>query len=153
MEQLLYDVISAYQTPGLFPEIHTKWCFLRMWDYLLFEIYWQRYEHVTICKERADNIRLYLEYNANRKVSLDELAGNFHIDKSYISRIFQNTYSISPIRYHLLFRISKAKELLRFTNISVGAIADQLGFSSQQDFSRAFQRLEGISPSEFRKHS
>ena len=150
MEQLLYDVISAYQQPNLFPEIHVASCFLRMWEYLLSEIYWQRAEHVNICKERADNIRLYLEHNASHRVSLDELSHWFHIDKSYISRIFKSAYGISPIQYQLLFRLSKAKELLRYTNISIGAISEQLGFSSQQDFCRTFQRLEGISPSVFR---
>lgn len=150
MEQLLYDVISAYQQPNLFPEIHVSGCFMRLWEYLLSEIYWQRAEHVSICKERADNIRLYLEHNADHKVTMEELSSYFHIDRSYISRIFKASYGISPIRYQLLFRLSKAKELLRYTNISIGAIAEQLGFSTQQDFCRAFQRIEGVSPSVFR---
>ena len=50
-----------------------------------------------------------------------------------------------------MLRIQKAETMVRYTNISLSSIAEQTGFTSLQDFSRAFRRTEGVSPSELRK--
>jgi len=48
-------------------------------------------------------------------------------------------------------RIDLAMELLRDTDISLPEIAQQLGYSSQSNFCRAFQRWTGKTPTEFRR--
>jgi AraC-like DNA-binding protein len=47
-------------------------------------------------------------------------------------------------------RMQRAVQLLNTTNLSIKAISDQLGFSEQFYFSRAFRKLHGHSPSEHR---
>ena len=153
MEQLLFDVISAYQAPDKYPEIELKWRFMRLWNQLLNEINWFQAEHINMRKERAHTIKLYLEHHTEKKVTLDELAQVFHIDKSFISRVFHAEYKVPPIQYHLQTRIDKAKRMLFFTNIPIKSIADQTGFSSPQDFSRTFMRIEGMKPSDLRRNT
>lgn len=48
-------------------------------------------------------------------------------------------------------RISKAKELLRFTEKGIGEIGSLCGFTDSHYFSRVFMKVEGISPREYRK--
>jgi AraC-like DNA-binding protein len=48
-------------------------------------------------------------------------------------------------------RMQRAVQLLNSTNLSIKAIGDQLGFSDQFYFSRAFTKLHGHSPSEHRR--
>jgi AraC-like DNA-binding protein len=151
IEQLIFDVINTYRSPSIFPEIRLKWCFLRLLDQLLCEINWQNTDHLLQKGERASLIKQYLDYHTDRQVTLEELAKVYHIDKSYVSRIFRETYDITPMRYHLLQRTEKAKLLIRYTNLSLTQIAEQTGFSSLQDFSRAFRRATGMVPSEYRK--
>lgn len=153
IEQLLFDLISAYNTSDSFVEVRLKWRFLRLFDQLLSEIGWMQGEHTSLARERANYIRLYLEQHTDRHITLEELAKIYHIDKSYISRIFQKAYGISPIRYHLLLRIEKAKNMIHYTNISLTSIANQTGFSTLADFSRAFRREEGVAPSSLRSNS
>lgn len=150
VEQLIFDVINAYNTPEVFPEIRLKWRFLRLLDQLLCEISWQQTDRRLSAMERANLFKLYLEHHTSRRVTLDELAQVYHLDKSYVSRIFTATYGVTPIRYHLLFRLAKAKNMILYTTISLTAIAEQTGFSSLQDFSRAFRRIEGVTPSALR---
>lgn len=56
----------------------------------------------------------------------------------------------TPGKLLLLFRLSKAKDLLRTTELGVGEIAWQTGFSSHAAFSRAFHRTYHCSPSQLR---
>lgn len=151
IEQLLFDVIDAYGSPSVFPEIRLKWCFLRLLEQVLCEIKWRDMDPVLIKDERAVLIKQYLDYHTERQIKLDELAEVYHIDKSYISKIFRERYDISPMRYHLMQRMEKAKKLIRCTNISLTQIAEQTGFSCLQDFSRAFHQMMGVAPSEYRK--
>lgn len=151
IEQLLFDVINVYRSTPIFPEIRLKWCFLRLLDQLICEINWQNNDHLLHKEDRASLIKQYLDHHTDRQVTLDELSNVYHIDKSYVSRLFRETYSTTPMRYHILQRTEKAKLLIRYTNLSLTQIAEQTGFSSLQDFSRAFRRIIGVTPSEYRK--
>lgn len=53
----------------------------------------------------------------------------------------------------LQLRISRAKELLRTSNLSMKEIADELGYSRQHDLTRAFHKYTGTSPSEWKMHA
>ena len=110
-----------------------------------------RSEHKNLKNERARQIKLYLEHHADQPISMSDLAEVYHLDASYISRIFKKTYGVSPIRFHQLNRIKRAKEMIHYTNLSLTDIAYQFGFTSVQDFSRAFQRIEGVPPSHLRQ--
>lgn len=150
-EQLFFDVIYSYITPEAFNELRLKCQFLYMLDHLLSEINWQRAKHTSLVSERARSIRSYLERHLERRVTMQELSEVYHFDKSYISRIFRETYNISPIQTHLLLRLNRAKSMIVYTNLSLSDIAEKNGFSSLQDFSRAFRRHEGTAPSALRE--
>lgn len=150
-EQLFFDVIYSYTTPEAFNELRLKCQFLYMLDHLLSEINWQRAKHTSLISERARYIRSYLERHLDRRVTLQELSEVYHFDKSYISRIFRETYNLSPIQTHLLLRLNRAKGMIVYTNLSLSDIAEKNGFSSLQDFSRAFRRHEGVAPSVLRE--
>ena len=47
-------------------------------------------------------------------------------------------------------RIEKAKELLIGTDLKIGEIADAIGIPSRATFLRVFQKIENITPTEFR---
>jgi AraC-like DNA-binding protein len=63
---------------------------------------------------------------------------------------FQKLFGVSPRRLLVRLRMERAKELLRTTNISVKQIAQELGYSKQHEFTRAFHRFSGMSPNEWK---
>ena len=85
------------------------------------------------------------------KVSLDALADQFFISKFYLTRVFKEQYGVSINTYVLNLRITKAKQMLRFTDKKLEDIGYQCGLGAPHYFSRIFKQVEGIAPSEFRE--
>ena len=82
---------------------------------------------------------------------MDDLAAKFFISKFYLSKIFKETHGITINNYLIEKRITKAKQLLRFTDMSVNEIGTAVGMVDANYFSRMFRKVEGISPREYRK--
>ena len=97
------------------------------------------------------DVKTWLDENYKEKIALDDLAERFFINKFYLTRLFRERYGSTIVNYVLSLRISRAKELLRFTDLSVEEIGAQCGMPEANYFSRAFRKIEGISPSEFRR--
>ncbi len=57
----------------------------------------------------------------------------------------------SPIEFALLFRIRHAQRLLVETDLELGCIAEQLGYTSLAFFSRQFKHQVGMPPSGYRE--
>lgn len=68
-----------------------------------------------------------------------------------MTRIFKEQFGISINNYLLQIRITRAKELLRFTDLSVEKIGADCGILDANYFARTFKKAEGVSPGEFRK--
>lgn len=87
-----------------------------------------------------------------------ELEGNLStylskkIKKDYqqLSRLFSNVEGKSIERYYILQKIERAKELIVYGEQNLTEIAYELGYSSQQHFSRQFKKETGLSPTHFK---
>lgn len=79
----------------------------------------------------------------------DYLAKKLHKDYQHLSRLFSGVEGKSIERYYILQKIERAKELIVYGEKSLSEIAYDLGYSSQQHFSRQFKKETGLSPSHF----
>lgn len=96
-----------------------------------------------------NEIKRYIDDHYTEKIKLEELAAKFYLSKPYLMGIFKEQYGTTIIAYINQLRITKAKELLRFTDDTVEAIAIECGFEPNY-FARTFKKLEGMPPSEYR---
>ena len=80
-----------------------------------------------------------------------DIADNLKISQSYLSNRFKTVMGIPLGTFIRDTKISKAGGLLYSTNMTLGEIADQLGYSSPYTFSRTFKQVTGISPKTYRK--
>lgn len=150
IEQMVFDVIYAYDNPTPHNDITLSHLFLRLWEQVLTEISYGKGESTLRRKEIPQRLKLYIEQNLSHSITLDDLANLVHFSRSYVSRVFQDSYNISPMRYHTLLRVQKAKQMIQYTNLSLSEVAFSLGFESLQDFSRVFKKSDGMSPSNYR---
>ena len=102
-------------------------------------------------KTSANVIREYLEKNYKGKITLDELADIFYINKYYLTRVFKEQFGISITSYLKTVRITHAKQLLRFSDMTVEEIGYESGIGALNYFSRVFKEVEGVSPSVYRE--
>lgn len=118
---------------------------------LLMEDSWNPGEALADKQKEIRKVRLYLEENYSSKLSLDDLSTLFYIDKFYLCEQFKEQYGVSVMDYLISVRITEAKKLIRFTDKTLDDIADEVGINGAAYFSRLFKKVEGVSPSEFRK--
>lgn len=101
-------------------------------------------------KASVVEVKEYLDQNFRLKITLDDLANRFFINKYYLTRVFKEQYGQSITAYLQSFRITHAKQLLRFTNKSVEEIGIECGLGQLHYFSRIFKEIEGVAPSVYR---
>lgn len=152
IEQLLFDIIHAVDNPRSFNDVYLQHTFLRLWEQVLLEVTYMN-RQFTKQGSTAVVIRQYIEQNDSRPLSLDEMSQALHFSKSYIARVFNGSYQTSPIKYHTILQIQKAKRMIIFTNMSLSEISSSVGFDSLQDFSRVFKKIDGCAPSSYRKNN
>lgn len=99
-----------------------------------------------------NNIKSYIEeHYSEQGLFLNEIAEYFGINPSYLSTQFKKEFNIGVTDYISLVRIENAKKLLVTTKLTNEQISAQVGFANARTFLRTFQRLEGVTPKEYRK--
>ena len=102
-------------------------------------------------EELAERLAEWIRENRLRKFSLDRLAGDFHMDKNYLLRVFHQVTGHTLLEYHNLCRVEQAKELLTHPEYSIAFIATEVGYKTSSHFVRIFRKMTGATPAEYRK--
>jgi AraC-like DNA-binding protein len=93
----------------------------------------------------------YLDAHFDQSLTLDILAGRAKLSVSRLAHRFKEETGATLIEYLTWVRIGHAQRLLAETNKSCQKIADEVGYNNQSYFSRAFRRVVGITPRQFRR--
>ncbi len=83
--------------------------------------------------------------------TLDDYAKMCNMSKFHFLRVFKDITGDSPFEYRNTIRLSHVKEQLTDTNIPIGEIAENAGYTSASYFCDAFRKKVGMSPSQYRK--
>lgn len=102
-------------------------------------------------KQNIVQIKNYLDEHFTESISLNTLAEMIYINKYYLIKTFKQQFGLTIGQYIQQKRVTHAKHLLRFTNSTIESIGAQCGMEQPHYFSRTFKKIEGISPSQYRK--
>ena len=110
-------------------------------------------DHVAVSKKRMElaAVKAYMDEHYTQKLTLDDLEAQFFINKYYLLKIFKETYGMTISSYLISKRITRANQLLRFTQMTIDEVGCAVGMDGAGYFSRMFKKAEGISPKEYRK--
>jgi len=97
------------------------------------------------------NIQEFLNKNLNdSSISLTSIATHFHVNSSYLSRIFKKETAMTFMEYLMHIRMERAIMLIEGTDRKAYMISELVGISEPSYFSKCFKRYTGLSMTEYR---
>lgn len=92
----------------------------------------------------------YIKRNYKNRMTLNDIAQNAGVSRTYICRLFQEDLNISVWDFVNKTRIEQAKFYIQTAqNMAIYEIASLCGFEDSSYFARIFRKHEGISPREY----
>lgn len=111
-------------------------------------------KEATLNKESLDTINKingYLNDHYKEKITLTYLSEKFNYSVSYLSRLYKNTYGLNFIDIYDNLRINHSLNDLLQGNKTVQQISDEHGFEDVRSYVRAFKKINGTTPNEYRQ--
>lgn len=105
--------------------------------------------HYTVLNELRE--RIYR--NPQLKWSVDAMAADVNMSRSYFQHIYRELFGVSCISDVINGKIEKAKEILSETSCTISQAAAMCGYDNEEHFMRQFKKLVGVTPTAYRKKS
>ena len=103
-------------------------------------------------KQQPDhNMVKFVDDNINNDISLDSVADKMNVSIAYVSKRFKKLTGQKYIDYVHEKRIEMARKELLNNDVKISEISEKVGFYSVGTFIRVFKKIEGMTPSEYRK--
>ncbi len=93
----------------------------------------------------------YIHTNIHADLSIQKLSRYSGISRTLFIERFKNSVGYTPLGYIKSWRMTKAKQLLKYSELSLGDISEQVGYASPSAFNRVFKQTFDISPKRFRR--
>jgi AraC-like DNA-binding protein len=94
---------------------------------------------------------LYVENNYYREdLTIEEIAKSMFLHPSYFSQVIKEELGLNALKYLNLYRMNKASQLLKTTELSVEEIASAVGYQNRHSFTRAFKNRFHSSPTQYK---
>jgi len=95
----------------------------------------------------------HLNENYRNDISIQSIARSFYMNPNYLSQLFKRELNVTFTEYLTQARLRQARLLLETTALSIGEIAESVGFRDYFYFIRTFKKHEKITPRQYRLHA
>lgn len=107
---------------------------------------------LTALGDRRINAALkYIHSATEQDVTLDDIARAVGMSRSNLAARFKDLVGDTPMNYLTTWRMLRAKDILRSGTLPIVDVAEQVGYTSEAAFSRAFKRAYNQNPSHYRR--
>lgn len=121
---------------------------------LLARLYSSTLAHPPTAKEASKIVQRAREMMLSAEAQdlpLEETARRLGTSYSNFRRTFREHTGVSPHQYRLYLKLSRARDLLQNSDLSIKEIASLSGFEDEQYFCRFFKKAVGKTPTNYRK--
>ncbi|MBQ8952411.1 MAG: response regulator [Eubacterium sp.] len=105
----------------------------------------------VVSDRMIDNVLSEIREHYMEDISLTSLSAKYNISMGHLSKLIKEQLSVNFSDYIASLRIQRAKELLRDDSLSIQEISEIVGYNDYFYFTKVFKKVEGISPSKYRK--
>lgn len=106
----------------------------------------------AIQDERISKVLKEIHSSPQNDWKIEQLAKIAAMSRTSFSNRFKSLTGETPFNYITQWRLLQAKELLEESSLSVGEIAEQVGYQSEAAFSRVFKKRVSLTPLKFRQN-
>lgn len=114
-------------------------------------IYGLKKEHQYQNPRIVNQVKQYLDEHYADKITLDELAKQIPISRSYLTILFKQDTGKTVWEYLMDVRMRTAKLLLLDHNLKIYELANRIGYENSEHFSKLFKEYYGVTPKEYRR--
>lgn len=151
VERKLSELIIQYKQPGLIPTLQ---CQSLLMQILTEGSQWRNEQNAKTDSQQKNHAKLILiknyitdHYTEDiQHTDLEKISG---LSRNYIISQFKKMFGMSPMQFLMWIRINKAKNLAVQSNLSIGEIADRVGYSDVHTFGKMFKKKTGSSLTQF----
>ena len=107
----------------------------------------------TLTHQNDDPVKRVMRYvrdNIEKDISVGDLATYVSLSPEHLTRLIKKETGYSLKEYLTFERLNAAKMLLETTSMTVTQVADHVGYSNYNNFSKIFKKYENCTPSEYR---
>lgn len=97
-----------------------------------------------------DEIMQYMRTNYQQRLSLEDVADHFYMNKTYLSELFKKETGKSFVQFKNEIRVERAKVLLRSSDDLISSVSEQCGFEDAGYFSAVFKLMTQKTPQQYR---
>ena len=144
MERLIFFNINSYNDHIENSLIITKILYVILNDILVTDITSSKGNEII-----QKSIK-YIEINYNTDIKLTKAAAEMFVTPEHLIRIFKKAVGDTPYNYLIKYRIMKSCELLKYTDMPIKTIANEIGFKSVSSFIKKFKEVKKTTPNKYR---
>lgn len=125
-----------------------------LWEYKDCDTFFSSLKKKLTFDENAqmmEQIREYIDCHYMENRTAAALSSEFGISQGYLSQMIKRETGKTYSELIQQKKLEMAKELLKYSQKTVGQIAEETGYSDYYYFTKTFKRLTKMSPSEYRK--
>lgn len=101
--------------------------------------------------DKLDEIRQKIQQNPKENWKIQQMADEVSLSPAYFQVLYKKAFGVTCMTDVIQTKVAAAKEYLLSTDMSVAAIAEELGYAQVYHFIRQFKKYAGLTPGAFRK--
>ena len=123
----------------------------KFWNFIYCLTDGEQINTVSNAEEYIQKAETFIKTNVHKKISVSDVAKYIGIDRSYLTRLFNEYKKTSPQNYIISLKMNTAALYLKNTNVSVTETAQSVGYYDTHIFNRTFKKQFGVPPTTWRQ--
>lgn len=117
-------------------------------SYMLRQV--EEIERKSLPKSDIEKAKAFISDNISDPITVKDVADHVCLSAEYFTKLFKRETGQNIKEYITLTKVEAAKDMLEHSNVPVGMVALELGYTNFSHFSQVFRKYEHMSPSEYR---